>query len=110
MKACPCDPGGWGRRGPAARPDRRPRGCRAGEAGQMKGYLLVRSEGKSYGLPVGRVLEVGDATEVLSIPRKLPAVRGSAPLRGPVVPLHYLGAVLSGPPGPALAAVLTARL
>jgi len=38
----------------------------------MKGYLLVRSEGKSYGLPVARVLEVGDATEVLAIPRKLP--------------------------------------
>src|SRR5207248_10727481 len=30
----------------------------------MKGYLLVRSEGKSYGLPVGRVLEVGDGQAV----------------------------------------------
>lgn len=67
----------------------------------MKGYLLVRAEGKSYGLPVGRVLEVGDATEVLSIPRKLPAVRGLTPLRGRLVPLIHLGAFLAGREAPA---------
>ena len=76
----------------------------------MKGYLLVRSEGKSYGLPVGRVLEVGDATEVLSIPRKLPAVRGLTPLRGRLVPLIHLGAFLSGRPAPAVDGVLTVVL
>lgn len=68
----------------------------------MKGYLLVRSEGKAYGLPVGRVLEVGDATEVLAIPRKLPAVRGLTPLRGRLVPLIHLGAFLAGREAPAL--------
>lgn len=62
----------------------------------MKGYLLVRSEGKPYGLPVARVLEVGDATEVLSIPRKVRSVRGLTPLRGRLVPLVHLGAFLSG--------------
>jgi len=70
----------------------------------MIGYLLVRSEGKSYGLPVARVLEVGDATEVLAIPRNLPAVRGLTPLRGRLVPLIHLGALLTGsdaPPGDA---------
>ena len=66
----------------------------------MKGYLLVRSEGKAYGLPVGRVLEVGDATEVLEIPRKLPAVRGLTPLRGRLVPLIHLGAFLTGREAP----------
>ena len=66
----------------------------------MKGYLLVRSEGKSYGLPVARVLEVGDATEVLHIPRKLPAVRGLTPLRGRLVPLIHLGAFLTGSDAP----------
>ncbi len=76
----------------------------------MKGYLLVRSEGKSYGLPVGRVLEVGDTTEVLSIPRKLPAVRGLTPLRGRLVPLIHLGAFLSGRPAPAVEGVLTVVL
>ena len=62
----------------------------------MKGYLLVRAGGQPYGLPVARVLEVGDATEVLSIPRTLPSVRGLTPLRGRLVPLVHLGAFLSG--------------
>jgi len=66
----------------------------------MKGYLLVRAEGKAYGLPVGSVLEVGDTTEVLSIPRKLPAVRGLTPLRGRLVPLIHLGAFLTGRAAP----------
>jgi len=66
----------------------------------MKGYLLVRSEGKTYGLPVARVLEVGDATEVLPIPRKLPAIRGLTPLRGRLVPLIHLGAFLTGADAP----------
>jgi len=39
----------------------------------VKGYLLVRAEGRSYGLPVGRVLEVADAGQVLDVPRSLPA-------------------------------------
>lgn len=67
----------------------------------MKGYLLVRSQGKAYGLPVGRVLEVGDATEVLSVPRNLAAVRGLTPLRGRLVPLIHLGAFLAGTEAPA---------
>ena len=66
----------------------------------MKGYLLVRSGGKPYGLPVARVLEVGDATEVLSVPRTLPAVRGLTPLRGRLVPLIHLGAFLAGGAAP----------
>lgn len=69
----------------------------------MKGYLLVRAEGKAYGFPVARVLEVGDAGEVLDVPRSLPAVRGLTPLRGRLVPLIHLGAFLTGreapPPG-----------
>ncbi len=66
----------------------------------MKGYLLVRSNGKPYGLPVARVLEVGDATEVLTIPHTLPAVRGLTPLRGRLVPLIHLGAFLMGSEAP----------
>ena len=70
----------------------------------MKGYLLVRAEGKAYGLPVASVLEVGDATEVLSIPRKLPAILGLTPLRGRLVPLIHLGAFLTGSDAPTAAA------
>ena len=75
----------------------------------MKGYLLVRSEGKAYGLPVASVLEVGDTTEVLAIPRKLPAVRGLTPLRGRLVPLIHLGALLTGREAPAPAAPAASR-
>lgn len=65
-----------------------------------RGYLVVRVGGAPYGLPVGRVLEVGDMGEVLDVPRSLPAVRGLTPLRGHLVPLIHLGALLSGRPAP----------
>jgi chemotaxis signal transduction protein len=60
-----------------------------------RGYLLVRVDGKPYGLPLGRVLEVGDLGEVLDVPRRLAAMRGVTPLRGRLVPLVHLGALLS---------------
>ena len=75
----------------------------------MKGYLLVRSEGKAYGLPVASVLEVGDTTEVFAIPRTLPAVRGLTPLRGRLVPLIHLGALLTGREAPPPAAAAGSR-
>ena len=40
-----------------------------------QGYLIVRVAGAAFGLPVSRVLEVGDLGEVLDVPRSLPAVR-----------------------------------
>jgi chemotaxis signal transduction protein len=64
------------------------------------GYLLVRAEGRAYGLPVGRVLEVADAGRVLDVPRSLPAVRGLTQLRGRLVPLIHLGAFLGGRAAP----------
>ena len=67
----------------------------------MKGYLLVRVEGRAYGLPVGRVLEVADTGEVRDVPRTLPALRGLTPLRGRLVPLIHLGAFLAGRAAPA---------
>jgi chemotaxis signal transduction protein len=66
-----------------------------------RGYLLVRAEGKLYGLPLGRVLEVGDLGEVLEVPRVLQAMRGLTPLRGRLVPLVHLGALLGERPPPA---------
>ena len=70
----------------------------------MKGYLLVRAAGKPYGLPVGRVLEVADAGEVLDVPKALPAVRGLTPMRGRLVPRVHLAAFLAGAAAPAEAA------
>ena len=67
----------------------------------MKGYLLVRVEGRAYGLTVGRVLEVADTGEVRDVPRTLPALRGLTPLRGRLVPLIHLGAFLAGRAAPA---------
>jgi chemotaxis signal transduction protein len=67
----------------------------------VKGYLLVRVEGRAYGLPVGRVLEVADTGEVRDVPRTLPALRGLTPLRGRLVPLIHLGAFLAGRAAPA---------
>ncbi len=66
-----------------------------------RGYLLVRVDGKHYGLPLARVLEVGDLGEVLDVPRALAAVRGVTPLRGRLVPLVHLGALLGERPPPA---------
>jgi chemotaxis signal transduction protein len=73
----------------------------------MKGYLLIRSDGKSYGLPVARVLEVGDTTEVLGVPHTLPAVRGLTPLRGRLVPIIHLGSFLTGRAAPPSSGVRT---
>ncbi|MGH6885951.1 MAG: chemotaxis protein CheW [Geminicoccales bacterium] len=70
----------------------------------MKGYLLVRVDGKAYGLPVNRVLEVSDPGDVRVVPRSLPAVRGLTALRGRLVPLIHLGALLEGRAAPAGAA------
>ncbi len=73
------------------------------------GYLLVRVDGKAYGLPLTRVLEVGDLAEVLAVPRALAAMRGLTPLRGRLVPVVHLGALMgdrSPPPEHGRAAVL----
>lgn len=65
------------------------------------GYLLVRALGEAYGLPIARVLEVADVGAVLDVPRTHPAVRGLTPLRGRLVPLIHLGALLAGRAAPA---------
>src|SRR5436309_13294413 len=68
--------------------------CCAPTAIVSRGYLLVRVDGKHYGLPLARVLEVGDLGEVVDVPRALAAVRGVTPLRGRLVPVMHLGGLL----------------
>ncbi len=64
------------------------------------GFLLVRAERRAYGLPLDRVVEVADLTEVLEVPRSQPAMRGLTPLRGRLVPLVHLAAFLGQRPPP----------
>src|SRR5207244_10702124 len=78
------------RSGPASGDERE--GGREGRV--RRGYLLVRVDGKAYGLPLARVLEVGDLADVLAVPRALRAMRGLTPLRGRLVPVVHLGALL----------------
>jgi len=60
----------------------------------MSGYLLIRAEGRPYGLPLASVRQVDDIGEVLEVPRALPAIRGLTPIGGRLVPLVHLGALL----------------
>jgi len=74
-----------------------------------RGYLLVRTEGRRFGIPITGVVEVGDLGEVLDVPKALASVRGLTPVRGRLVPLVHLGALLgdrSPPPERGRAAVL----
>lgn len=58
------------------------------------GFLMVRAEQRTYGLPLDRVVEVADLTEVLEVPRAEISVRGLMPSRGRLVPLVHLAAFL----------------
>ena len=64
----------------------------------MNGYLLVRSQGAPYGLPLDSVLEVADEPHVVPVPATGPAVRGVAEIRGKVVPVVNLHAILRDDP------------
>lgn len=63
-------------------------------------FLLVRAEGRVYALPVDCVLEVDDVGDVMPVPSRQPALRGVTQLRGRLVPLVHLGALLAGHPAP----------
>lgn len=77
---------------------------------KSKGVLLVRTGGRRLGLPLGGILEVGEASSFEKVPGTAPAVRGVMHARGRLVPLAHLGALVSGeacpPPDPDRAVVL----
>ncbi len=76
----------------------------------MKGYLLVRSDGTRLGLPLEQVVEVVDDAEATPIPGVAKAVRGVAQVRGRLIPMVHLGALLTGgmPQGTARGTVVVA--
>jgi chemotaxis signal transduction protein len=61
-----------------------------------RGYLLVRAGGHPYALPLERVVEVADTGAVVDVPRHTPSLRGLTAVRGRLVPLLHLGALLGG--------------
>src|SRR5256884_9713732 len=75
--------------------------CCAPTSSVSRGYLLVRVDGRSYGLPLARVLEVGDLAEGVDVPRAPPAMRGLTPLRGHLVPVVHLVQLMGGGTPPA---------
>lgn len=66
------------------------------------GYLLVRAGQRLVGLPVARVVAVIEPGVTYPVPAVGSAVRGVVTVRGRIVPVVHLGAVLDGGPCPAV--------
>ena len=60
------------------------------------GHLLVRAGERLVGLPLDQVVEVLDPGTSFPVPASEPAVRGVAVVRGRILPLVHLGALLDG--------------
>jgi chemotaxis signal transduction protein len=69
-------------------------------SGRMSPYLLVRAGGRRVGLALTHVVEVLDPGMAHPVPSVDPAVRGVARVRGRVLPVIHLGALLAGLPCP----------
>jgi purine-binding chemotaxis protein CheW len=65
------------------------------------GYLLVKAGGRSVGLALDQVIEVLDPGDAYPVPAVEPAVRGVTTVRGRIMPLVHLGALLDGARCPA---------
>lgn len=61
-----------------------------------QGYLLVTAGGRAIGLAVEGVVEVFTPAAAWPVPAQSPALRGVVPVRGRLVPLVNLGALLGG--------------
>jgi purine-binding chemotaxis protein CheW len=68
------------------------------------GLLVMRSNDRSMAVRVAEVIEVGDRGAWQVVPTQLPAMRGVVVVRGRLVPLIHLGALVghgAAPPSPA---------
>jgi chemotaxis signal transduction protein len=65
------------------------------------GHLLVRAGGRLVGLPLDQVVEVLEPGAAFPVPSREPSVRGVAVVRGRILPLVHLGALLDGVSCPA---------
>jgi chemotaxis signal transduction protein len=64
------------------------------------GHLLVRAGARLVGLPLTQVVEVLDPGAAFPVPSVEPAVRGVSVIRGRILPVVHLGALLEGRPCP----------
>jgi chemotaxis signal transduction protein len=62
----------------------------------VSGYLLVRAGNRSVGLALEQVVEVLDPGEAFPVPALEPSMRGVTTVRGQIMPLVHLGALLDG--------------
>ena len=60
------------------------------------GHLLVSAGARLVGLPLDQVVEVLDPGTSFPVPTSEPAVRGVAVVRGRILPMVHLGALLDG--------------
>ena len=60
------------------------------------GYLLVRAGRRLVGLPLAQVVQVLDPGTSFAVPALEPSIRGVAVVRGRILPLVHLGALLDG--------------
>jgi chemotaxis signal transduction protein len=60
------------------------------------GHLLVRAGSRLVGLPLDQVVEVIDPGTSFPVPASEPALRGVAVVRGRILPVVHLGALLDG--------------
>ena len=70
-------------------------------------FLLVRAGGRQVGLAVEAVIEVREPGELGAIPSLEPALRGVTALRGQLMPVLNLSALLGGAVGPGTVVVVT---
>lgn len=75
------------------------RGTPTAAAGARE-FLLVRSGRRRVGLPLEHLVEVLEAEACHPVPSREPAVRGVASVRGRLLPVLHLGALLDGAPCP----------
>ncbi len=66
----------------------------------MSGYLLVRSNGNLFGLPLEGVVEVVDGARPFSVPGVVAGVRGATRIRDKTMAVVHLAALLTGEPMP----------
>lgn len=75
------------------------------------GFLLVRTGSRRVGLELDQIVELIQVGPVYRVPSREPSVRGVADVRGRLIPVVHLGALLEAGPCPArggdLAVVVT---